>query len=173
MRCRPQTLIDLEGIDRVHTAAFETDAEAKLVRALRENGRLPISLVAEDRGEIVGHVAFSPVAVLGGVGGTDPGQTEGLGLAPVGVMPSHQGRGIGGDLIRAGLIESARLGFSWCVVLGDPAYYSRFGFVAASRMRLGNEYGVDEPFMALELIEGSLNNARGVVRYAPEFADLE
>jgi predicted N-acetyltransferase YhbS len=73
-----------------------------------------------------------------------------VGLAPVGALPEHQGRGIGTQLIREGLHACREAGYRAAVVLGEPGYYSRFGFEQASGKGLGNEYGVDEHFMVAE-----------------------
>lgn len=129
---------------------------------LRATGQLVISLVAEDDGELVGHIALSPVSLAGSTGG--------IGLAPLAVLPDRQRRGIGGQLIRAGLAECARAGFGWVVVLGDAAYYRRFGFVRASSLGLDNEYGADENFMVQELRPEALPATAGLVRYGPAFA---
>ncbi|KGX22891.1 acetyltransferase family protein [Burkholderia pseudomallei] len=95
--------------------------ERRIVDALRVDGRLSVSLVAVRDGRLVGHVAFSPVAI--GAGG------EGWhGLAPLAVWPGCQRQGIGAALVRAGLDALRRAGARGCVVLGEPAYYARFGF---------------------------------------------
>jgi hypothetical protein len=86
---------------------------------------------------------------------------------------SRQSRGIGGDLVRNGLAAAAEAGFGFVVVIGAPGYYERFGFRKASAFRLGNEFGVDDPFMALELSAGALSDAAGIVRYRPEFNMFE
>jgi putative acetyltransferase len=127
-------------------------------------GRLCVSLVAVEQDEIVGHVAFSPVSVLGA--------TDGVGLAPVAVLPSHRRRGIAERLIREGLAACQRAGYGFVVVLGEPGYYRRFGFVPASRLGLRDEYGGGEAFQALELPPGSIPPSGGLVRCAPEFAGL-
>lgn len=159
---------DIAAIQAVNQAAFPTDAEARLVDALRASGRLLISLVAVDAGQIVGHIAFSPVRLS-----ADPGAGEGLGLAPLAVVPAHQRRGIGSRLVREGLAACAGAGFAFVVVLGDPGYYSRFGFARARDHSLDNEYGVDEEFMVLALQPSGIPSTPGVVRYAPEFALVE
>jgi putative acetyltransferase len=162
-RIRPETPADIAAVREVHLAAFPTDAESRLVDALRASGRAIVSLVAEVRGEVLGHVLLSPVEL-------DPkGPLRGAGLAPVAVLPGHQRRGIGGALIRAGLARCAALGLDFVVVLGDPGYYGRFGFRRASDLGLGNEYGADEAFGVLELRPGSFGGTRALVRYAPEF----
>ncbi|MGD8396557.1 MAG: N-acetyltransferase [Candidatus Eiseniibacteriota bacterium] len=153
---------DVDAIRAVHATSFPSDDEARLVDALRAAGRLELSLVAELDGAVVGHVAFSPVTLAG----TD----DGTGLAPVAVLPAHRRRGVAAELIRAGLraCEEARCGF--VVLLGDPGYYRRFGFVPASRFGLRDEYGGGDAFQALELRDGALPPEGGLVRYAPEFA---
>jgi putative acetyltransferase len=151
----------------VHAAVFPTDAEARLVTALRASGKAAVSLVAEVDGTVVGHVLFSPVSVEG-----SPISSIGVGLAPVAVLPAHQRRGVGARLIESGLEACRRAGFGFAVVLGEPSYYRRFGFRRALDDRLQNEYGVDHEFMALELRPEALGGVSGVVRYAPEFAAL-
>jgi putative acetyltransferase len=94
------------------------------------------------------------------------------GLAPVAVLPEHQGRGIGSRLVRDGLEACRGAGYGAAVVLGEPGYYSRFGFERASAKGLGNEYGADEHFMAVELADGALGGAGGTVRYRKEFGGL-
>lgn len=120
---------DAAALARVIVAAFADEPqggqfERRIVDALRADGRLSVSLVAVRDGRLVGHVAFSPVAI--GAGG------EGWhGLAPLAVWPGCQRQGIGAALVRAGLDALRRAGARGCVVLGEPAYYARFGFGAA------------------------------------------
>jgi putative acetyltransferase len=152
---------DEAAIHAVHTAAFPTLAEADLVDALRAAGRLRVSLVALESRAVVGHVAFSPLDAPGGVG-----------LAPLAVRPPWQRRGIGERLVRRGLEACRAVGAGFVVVLGDPAYYGRFGFAPAARWGLLDDYGGGGAFQALELIAGQLPVGVGLVRYAPEFAAL-
>jgi putative acetyltransferase len=153
---------DEPGIHAVHVACFPGPAEAELVDALRAAGRLTFSLVAEVCGTIVGHVAFSPV--------TANGAPDGIGMAPVAVVAAHRRQGIAADLIRAGLDACRAAGFTWAVVLGNPAYYGRFGFRAAAGFGLSDEYGGGPAFQAMELSPGGVPVGAGLVRYAPEFA---
>jgi len=155
---------DVAAIRHVHEQAFGGPGEARLVELLREADKAAVSLVAVSDGQVVGHILFSPVTI-------DPEQAgfNGVGLAPVGVLPEFQNRGIGSNLIRAGLEACKRAGHDVVVVLGHTHYYPRFGFSQASAYGLGNEYNADEHFMALELREGALAQARGVVKYQPEF----
>ena len=164
---RPECSVDIAAIRQVNNAAFPTPAEGQLVDALRAAGRLSISLVAEHDGATVGHVAFSPVTLDG-----HADLRGGLGLAPVAVVPQFQAQGIGGRLIREALSVATAARCTFVVVLGEPAYYTRFGFVPATRFGLQNEYGVGDEFMALELQAGSLARRAGLIRYAPEFATL-
>jgi len=158
---RQESPADARAIRAVQETSYPTPAEARLVDALRTAGRLTLSLVAEVDGEVVGHVGFSPVTA---------GPASGIGLAPVAVLPAHRRSGVAHRLIREGLAASDRLGIGFVVVLGDPGYYQRFGFRAASEWGLSDEYGGGEAFQALELRPGTIPTGAGLVRYAPEFA---
>ena len=152
---------DAAAIHAVHSSSFPTSAEADLVERLRAAGRLSVSRVAEAHGQIVGHVAFSPV--------TADRASGGVGLAPVAVLELHRRHGIAADLIRAGLAACRESGFTWCVVLGEPAYYQRFGFRPAPAFGLTDEYGGGDCFQVLELADGAMPSGSGLIRYAPEF----
>jgi putative acetyltransferase len=158
---RPETPADIGAIHGIHAAAFRTDGEARLVEALRNGGKLSVSLVAELTGELVGHIAFSPVTLEGTPGG--------VGLGPVAVAPEFQSRGFGGQLIREGLAVCRREDYRFVVVLGNPTYYGRFGFVAASRWALKDEFGGGDAFMGMELQPGAIRAGGGLMRYAAEF----
>jgi putative acetyltransferase len=140
---------------------ISTDAESKLVDALRANGNAIISLVAVNGDEVLGHILFSPVST------TPPSDAKGIGLAPVAVRPQVQSQGIGSQLIREGLRLGEELGYDYCVVLGGPKYYQRFGFEKASPFGIRNEYGVDDEFMIIRFSE---RGVAGLVQYAYEFA---
>lgn len=165
MNVRPEEYADHEAIRAVHTASFPNASEGRLVGALRTNGRLCISLVAEEQREVVGHVAFSPVSVLGA--------TDGVGLAPVAVLPAFRRRGIGEQLIRTGLTVCKQFDHGFVVVLGDPGYYSRFGFMAAGSWGLRCKYGGGDAFQVLELMPGAITVGGGFVDYSPEFETVE
>jgi putative acetyltransferase len=83
----------------VNATAFETPVEANLVDALRQQARPVVSLVAEDNQTVVGHIMFSPMTV-------EPAAIRALALGPVAVDPGVQNRGIGGELIRAGILRA-------------------------------------------------------------------
>lgn len=159
---RPEQPADIPAIHAVHASSFPTDAEARLVDTLRASNHLTVSLVAEVEGVVVGHIAFSPVSnALGQVG---------MGLAPIAVLETHRRRGIAAELVRAGLETCRAAGVGWAVVLGEPAYYSRFGFCPASEFGLIDEYGGGAAFQAIELTAGGLPKGAGLVKYGPEFA---
>jgi putative acetyltransferase len=165
MEIRDERAGDEEAIRRVHIEAFGGDLEARLVDLLRQRGKAITSLVADKRGQVVGHILFSPVTI-----DNVPG-CRALGLAPVAVAPESQRAGIGSRLVREGL-RCDDAGYDLVVLVGAPAYYARFGFQAAKPHGLDNEYGVIDEFMVLELRKGSLAATNGVVRYAPEFAEV-
>lgn len=158
---------DRADIAKVHEEAFPSPGEARLVDALRISGNLSLSLVAVDELEVIGHVAISPVSLERAAG-----NVTGLGLGPVAVLPRRQGEGVGSALIRAALEKCRDLGARFVVVLGEPAYYQRFGFRAASSWGIANEYNADDAFMALELAAGSIPRSGTLARYAPEFSSV-
>jgi putative acetyltransferase len=157
------------AVRQVNERAFGRVSEAGLVDALRASATPLLSLVAEQEGEVVGHLLFSPVTV-------ETGRAAGmgllLGLAPVAVLPEWQNQGVGSLLVREGLQACRKLGATAVVVLGHPEFYPRFGFVPASRFGLSCEYPVpDDVFMAQELVPGALAEP-GLVRYHPAFAEV-
>jgi len=161
MLIRPEQPADIEAIRAVHAASFPTELEAGLVNALRHSRRLIVSLVADEAGTIVGHVAFSPVTTVDGV--------TGVGLGPVAVIENHRRQGIAAQLIRIGLNSCRSSGYKWAVVLGEPAYYARFGFRSAVEFGLCDEYGGGQYFQAVELAPGGIPVDAGLVKYAAEF----
>src|SRR5690606_16069177 len=127
-RIREETPSDVAAIEAVTIAAFLTAAhtshtEQFIVRALRDSGQLFASLVAESNGSVIGHVAVSPVSVSDGSLGW-------YGLGPISVVPERQKQGVGALLMEGALAALRDSGADGCVVLGEPNYYSRFGFNA-------------------------------------------
>lgn len=124
---------DIVAIRELTTAAFapmpySSHTEAAIIDALRDAAALTLSLVAVEGTELLGHAAFSPVLI----DGEDRGW---YGLGPVSVRPDRQGLGIGQAVIAAGLAQLRDSGAAGCVVLGEPAYYSRFGFASDPGLR--------------------------------------
>jgi putative acetyltransferase len=165
MKIRAELPDDATEIHNLVASAFPTEAEAFLVDELRRTGAIRVSLVAVDDDtdhRIVGYVAFSPVLAADG--------REGIGLAPVAVAATHRRRGIAAQLIERGLESCREQGFAYAVVLGAPAYYSRFGFEPAPSRGLADEYEGGNSFQVLELVPGGVPNGAGLVRYSPAFA---
>jgi putative acetyltransferase len=124
---RDETPGDVSAIFAVEAQAFRDNPygqgrEPYIVDALRDAGALALSLVATTGTRVVGHIAFSSAVVGKATSGWYI-------LGPVAVMPDRQGRGIGSALVSAGLDRLRLWGADGCVLVGDPGYYSRFGFV--------------------------------------------
>jgi putative acetyltransferase len=167
-RIRRETARDFDAVRRVNELAFGGPDESKLVHELGVAGAVTLSLVAEVAGSVVGHILFSPVAI-----DTAKGEVTAVGLAPMAVLPGHQRKGIGSQLVREGLRELRRQGHEAVVVIGHANYYPRFGFVRASRFGLRSAIDCpDDAFMAIELRPGALAGREGVVRYRPEFTSV-
>src|SRR4026209_1552482 len=122
---------DAEAVHAVLVAAFGREAEARLVERLRASGKIACALVAEEKGLALGHMVFSQIAVESGEGAIPV-----LALAPLAVGPAFQRLGFGGALVSAGLERCRMERHSSVMVVGDPLYYGRFGFVPASRFGL-------------------------------------
>ena len=160
---------DRTAVFNINARAFGRPNEARLVDALRESARPQISLVALRQGRVTGHVFFSPVRV-------DSGRRawEALGLAPMAVEPEWQRRGVGSELVRAGLIACRAIGRPVVFVLGHPDYYARFGFRPAPPLDLRlRRPEFDPAFMVTELESGALRGRTGEVRYLPDFDRFE
>lgn len=164
MKIRPETAADIEAIHRINVDAFETEAEANLVDALRDCGVPLISLVAVTDEKVIGHILFSPMTDSRG------NDIAVAGLAPMAVSPSFQNQGAGSALVKEGLRQCKAAGYQAVVVLGHPDYYPRFGFSPASRFGIRCKYNVpDEAFMAKELVSAAMAGIKGVVNYHPIF----
>lgn len=160
---RKESPADVTAIQAVTVAAFlnatyTSRTEQYILNALRRSGQLSISLVATENGAVIGHVAVSPVAISDGAAGW-------YGLGPVSVSPEHQGQGVGGQLVAQALVELRQLDAAGCVVLGDPKYYSRFGFNAEPSLALS---GVPPEYFQAITFSGSL--PVGEVSYHESFA---
>lgn len=164
---RPVDPADVEAVAEVNAQAFGGEEESRLVRLLHARGKACISLLAETDGGVVGHILFSPAYFK-----PDQPQLQALGLAPIAVLPAYQNQGIGSQLVISGLLACRSGGWQAVFVLGHPTYYPRFGFRPAHLYAVGNEYGVDEAFMALELQPRILEGIQAMACYAPEFGEL-
>jgi putative acetyltransferase len=120
---RPAKPGDRAAIRAVEERAFGQPDEANLVERLFADGDVVLELVAERHGDILGHVLFSRLQVV-----TGEWSTPAVSLAPLAVDPAHQGRGIGTELVREAHLRLMADGERLSVVLGDPAWYGRFGY---------------------------------------------
>ncbi|WP_432731222.1 GNAT family N-acetyltransferase [Variovorax sp. W6] len=163
IKIRNEAASDATAIEAVTVAAFleaehSSHTEQFIVTALRRAGQLSVSLVAEDAsGLVVGHVAISPVRI-------SDGSADWYGLGPVSVTPGHQGQGIGTQLVNKALTALRELGAAGCVVLGDPAYYGRFGFAATPGLIYP---GVPPQYFQALLLAGAMPS--GTVSYHAAF----
>ena len=160
---RPEAPDDAAIVAALTMAAFETaphrdGTEAQIIDGLRRAGALTVALAAVQDSVVIGHVAFSPVRV----DGRDLGW---FGLGPLSVRPDRQRAGVGTALVVQGLSDLRRCGAAGCVVLGDPAYYGRFGFEADPRL---NYPGV--PAWAFQRLAFGGQVPAGEVAYHPAFS---
>ena len=162
MIIRPETPQDYGAIQQINMDAFADhpfshQTEHLIVNALRDAGALTISLVAEDEGEVVGHIAFSPALI-------DEEDLNWFTLGPIAVAPNRQRQGIGSRLVEAGIEALRALQANGCLLVGDPAYYLRFGFRHSQSLSV--EHVPPEYFMCLPLT-GEIPH--GAVSHHPAF----
>lgn len=153
---------DAKAVESLITEAFGQPAEAKLVGALRKSQDAEIELVAETGGEIVGHILLSKLQTPQGC----------LALAPVSVLPEYQKRRIGSALIIEANQRAKAQGYAAIFVLGEPDYYTRFGFDVAAAGAFETEYP-KEYFMVLELADGALEHLQRQVVYPAPFSGVD
>lgn len=168
IKIRKEEEKDYKKVYEVHRLAFQQENESKLIEKIRkgENFVPELSLVAEIGNEIVGHILFSKIKIIGN------SVFESLALAPMAVIPKFQKQGIGGKLIKKGFEKAKRLGFDSIVVLGHKEYYPKFGFQRASKWSIKCPFEVpDESFMAIELTKKALECKAGTVKYPEEFME--
>lgn len=170
---RQETGKDYKAVFDLTVKAFEKlevsdHTEQFLVEHLRlsKNFIPELSLVAELNGIVVGHIMLTKIYIH-----NKDKQTETLILAPVSILPEYQSQGIGSKLIMHAHSKAKELGFTSVILVGHPNYYPRFGYKKLSG------YGIKVPFdapdeccLGIELEEGALSDAAGVVEFPPEFA---
>ena len=166
IQIRHETPDDIAAIEAVTIAAFAdaphtSHTEQFIVRALRAADELTLSIVAEEHGQVVGHVALSPVTITN----AHDNQAAGwYGLGPISVLPARQGQGIGSCLMKQALAELRAQHAAGCVLLGDPAYYTRFGFQAHAGLQLP---GVPPGYFMALAFHGLV--PEGIARYSEAF----
>lgn len=168
---RAATAADAKAVDALIRAAFAgTDfghqGEADLVRMIEADGDALVSLVAEQSGDIVGHVLLSRMDVE-----ADGDAVAAAGLAPVSVAPDRQGQGVGAALIRAGLDVLRERGVAMSFVLGHKDYYPRFGYSPGLATRFVSPFSGPH-FMAMMLDSAAEWPQGGRADYAPAFGRL-
>ena len=159
MKIRAETDSDRDAIRALHLCCFPTAGEADLVDRLREDGDAVVSLVAEVADCLTGHALFSRMAA----------PFPALGLAPVAVFPEWRGQGMAARLIEAGL-AMAQADWDAVFVLGEPAYYGRFGFDAAAAQGFRSPYA--GPYFMVRALKPQLPATSGRVNYPGAFAAL-
>jgi len=165
MIIRKEATKDIQEIRRLNDLVFAGPLEGTIVDAIRGRCTDPLSLVAVDGDQIIGHIFFSPVAINGMKG------IEAMGLGPMAVLPEYQRKGIGKALITKGIRELEKAGCVVVVVLGHADYYPRVGFAPASRYGLKCQWEeiLDDVFMVRFLNRDRIGKTSGIVRYRKEF----
>jgi len=161
---RPETSADHDAIRHVNRLAFGQGDEARLVDALRDGGFVRVSLVAQQAGQVVGHILFSDLPII-----TGAGTVPALALAPMAVLPEVQRQGIGSALVQKGLEACRQQGHRIVVVVGHLHFYPRFGFSPKLATSLESPFSGSDSFMAVELVPGALDGVAGRVQYPPPF----
>lgn len=169
MLIRAETASDEAAVDRLLLQAFETPAEARLVKALRLSRGLAVALVGERNGSLVGAIHVSPMTLSP----VHPG-LRCYALAPLAVAPSSQRQGLGSLLVRAAIRELIELRADALLVLGEPRWYQRFGFEPAASYHLSCRYPVPpEYFMVLPLRAGRMPTQPTTANYHSAFRVLD
>jgi predicted N-acetyltransferase YhbS len=166
---RKETYLDYDQISLVNDMAFNKKQEGELIVNLRKRPEFlqDLSLVAEFNDKIIGHILFFPVSIL-----SDSDKIQTLALGPMSILPGFQNKGVGGDLIMAGLKVADETGFTSVLVLGHPRYYPKFGFKKASKWKIKAPFDApDEAMMAVELKNGSLGFGGGTIDFPQEYFD--
>lgn len=166
MIIRQEQPADIDAIRALTAAAFaghphSAGTEPAIIDRLRTAGALTLSLVAVEASIIVGHVAFSPVSV-------SDGTPDWYGLGPLSVLPARQGQGIGTRLVTGGLQRLETMAAAGCVLLGEPAYYRRFGFRSDFPLVLE---GVPPGYFLVRPLADAATS-RGIVQFHPAFASM-
>ncbi len=158
---------DRKLVSLIYKAAFGQPTEADLVEALHKSCPERMALVAEEHGQVVGHILFTPATIT-----TDGGRiSTGMGLAPIAVTPDLQDQGIGSRLVKTGLTILKEQHCPFVIVLGHPLYYPRFGFVPAAQLGIRCQWPdvPTEAFMILIMEQDAMPQGSGIASYRDEF----
>lgn len=172
MHIRPFEAEDEAAVRSILETAFKGDVEARIVEALREDDADALELVAENHGQLIAEIMFSPVTAITAAGE----EIYGVGLGPVAVLPQFERQGVASLLIENGLGFMRQLGAPYCMLLGDPAFYGRFGFEPGRARKWAWEKDPDfqfgDAFQVLALGETGLPAGPATTAYHPAF-DLD
>lgn len=138
---------------------YSQQTEAKIIDSLRAQNQLSVSLVAELEDQVVGHIGFSKVSI-------DDVDLNWFGLGPVSVLPNHQGKGLGSMLVKSGLEAIVAIGARGCVLLGDPKFYSKFGFATCEQLRM---IGPPAQYFQIKAMNGDIPH--GIVEFHTAFME--
>lgn len=159
---------DRKLVSLIYKAAFGQASEADLVETLHKSCPERLALVAEEQGQLVGHILFTPATITTTASGE---KITGMGLAPIAVTPDLQGQGIGSRLVTAGLDLLQEQHCPFVIVLGHPRYYPRFGFIPAAQHNVSCQWPdvPVEAFMILILDVEIMRGVSGIASYRKEF----
>lgn len=168
MIIRPEQPQDFDRIYDLVKIAFQTaqvsdGKEQEFANRLRcQAGYIPdLALVAEDDGQLVGHVMLTKTYVLG-----DAARHEMLLLGPISVVLERRSQGVGTRLLEESFRRARELGYTSVILVGNPAFYGRFGFRKAADFGIGNTNGIPDEFvMARELVDGALAGVKGAISF--------
>jgi putative acetyltransferase len=156
---------DIAAVREVNDRAFGQTQEGEIIEQLRAGCKELVSLVATEGEKIVGHILFSPAIIE-----SDGEEVNGMGLAPMAVLPEYQRKGIGSMLVQKGIEKIKQMGYPFIIVLGHAEYYRRFGFEQASIYGIKSQWDVpDEAFMVMILDGATMSGVSGTGRYREEF----
>ncbi|KYK35035.1 MAG: hypothetical protein AYK22_08880 [Thermoplasmatales archaeon SG8-52-3] len=169
VKIRNEEKEDYKKIRNINELAFGQINEGRLVDDLRKKSDFNhlLSLVAEIKERIVGHILFYPIKIK-----NEKEEFIVLSLAPMAVHPDFQNKGIGSKLVKRGLEAAKETGYDAVIVVGHPNYYPRFGFSPASKWNIKVPIECpDDVFLAIELKKNSLNKLSGLVEFPKEYYD--
>ena len=158
---RPYEEGDASSVRTLLTEAFETAAEAELAEALRADGDAEVEMVAEADGQVIGYIVLSPMSA----------PERALGLGPVATRPNYEGHGVASSLIETGLAIATANGFTTVFLLGDPAFYERFGFSVDDAAKFSSAYA--GPYWQVTFLDDEEAPKSGEASYAPAFKRFE
>lgn len=159
IQIRKEQREDIDAIRFVNEKAFDRPQEANIIDRLRQSCSSLLSLVAVLEGRVIGHILFSPAAIE-----SNGHVTQGMGLAPLAVLPEHQRQGVSSQLVQEGLNVIGKSSNPFVIVVGYPGYYCRFGFEPASKYGIRSQWEniPDEAFMILILDKSIAHGLSGL-----------